>query len=51
MYGMFAESKPETTYEKETWKWLRKGDLKAEMEAALCAGHGQTIRTNMLNTR
>ena len=28
------------------WGVSKQGDLKVETEAALCASHGQTIRTN-----
>ena len=37
---------PETTDEKEIWNWLRKADLKVEMEALLCAVKEQEIQTN-----
>ena len=37
---------PEKTDEKETWNWLRKADLKVEMEAMLYAAQEQAIRTN-----
>ena len=37
MYGQFVREMPETTDEKETWCWLRKGDLKDEAEAMMCS--------------
>ena len=37
---------PETMDEKETWNWLRKTDLKVEMEAMLHAAQEQIVRTN-----
>ena len=46
MYGQFVREMPETTDEKETWKWIRKADLKVEIEAMLCAAQEQAIRTN-----
>ena len=46
MYGQFVREMPETTEEKETWKWMRKADLKVQTEAMLCAAQEQAIRTN-----
>ena len=46
MYGQFVTEMPETTEEKETWKWMRKADLKVQTEAMLCAAQEQAIRTN-----
>ena len=37
MCGYFLREMPETTGEKETWNWLRKADLKVEIEAISCA--------------
>ena len=34
---------PEKTDEKEAWSWLRKADLKVEMEAMLYAAQEQAI--------
>ena len=42
----FVREIPETTDEKETWNWLRKAELKIEMEAMLCVAQEQAIRTN-----
>ena len=36
----------ETTDEKETPDWLRKANLKVEMEAMLCHAQEQAIQTN-----
>ena len=41
----------ETTDEKETWYWLRKADLKVEIEAMLCAAQEQAIRTNYVKQK
>ena len=46
MYGQFVREMPERTEEKETWKWMRKADLKVQTEAMLCAAQEQAIRTN-----
>ena len=46
MYGQFVREMPERTDEKETRKWIRKADLKVEIEAMLCAAQEQAIRTN-----
>ena len=46
MYGQFVREIPETAYEKETWNWLRKADLKVETKAVLCAAQEQAIQTN-----
>ena len=46
MYGQFVRKMPETADEKETWNWLRKADLKVQMEAMLCAAQEQAILTN-----
>ena len=46
MYGQFVREMPETTEEKETWKWMRKADLKVQTEAMLCAAQEQAIQTN-----
>ena len=35
MYGQFVREMPETMDKKETRNWLRKADLKVEMEAML----------------
>ena len=43
MYGQFVREMPETADEKETWYWLRKADLKVEIEAMLCAAQEQAI--------
>ena len=44
MYGEFVREMPETTYQKETWNWLRNADVKVETEAMLCAVQEQVIR-------
>ena len=43
MYGQFVREMPETMDEKETWNWLRKTDLKVEMEAMLHAAQEQIV--------
>ena len=43
MCGQFVREMPETTDEKEKWNWLRKADLKVEMET--CVAQEQAIRT------
>ena len=45
MYRQFVREMPETTDEKETWSWLRKTDLKAEIEA-ICAAQEKTVWTS-----
>ena len=34
--------------QKNVWDWLRKAELKVEMEAILCAAQEQVIRTNYM---
>ena len=51
MYGQFVREMPETTDEKETWKWIRKADLKVEIEAMLCAAQEQAIRMNYVKQK
>ena len=46
MYGQFVREMPKTTDEKETWKYLRKADLKIETEVMLYATQEQAIRKN-----
>ena len=36
---------------KETWNWLRKGDLKVERQAMLCTVQEQIFEQTMRNTR
>ena len=47
MYGQFVREMPETTDEKETWKWMRQADLKVETEAMLCAAKGRQFERTM----
>ncbi len=46
MYGQFVREMPESIDAKETWKWLRKADLKIQTESLLCAAQEQALRTN-----
>ena len=48
MYGQFVRESPEKMDEEETWNWLRKADLKLEMEAMLSAMQEQAIQTNYM---
>ena len=34
--------------QKNVWDWLRKAELKVEMETILCAAQEQVIRTNYM---
>ena len=43
MYGQFVREMPERTDEKETWKWIRKADLKVETEAKSRAGNSNEL--------
>ena len=47
MYGQFVREMPERTDEKETWKWIRKADLKVETEAKLCAAKSKQFERTM----
>ena len=46
MYGQFVREIQETTDEKETCNWLKKADLKVEMEAMLWVLQEQAIWIN-----
>ena len=51
MYEQFVREIPETTDEKDTWKWLRKAELKVETEAMMCAAQEQAVRTNYVKRK
>ena len=46
MHGQFLWKMGEGVDKLETWRWLRKADLKVETEALICAAQEQTLRTN-----
>lgn len=48
MYEQFVREMAETTDEKETWKWLKKNNLKVETKALLSTAQQQVIRTNYI---
>ena len=46
MYGKFYREISEDADKEKLWYWLRKGDLKRETEALICADQEQALRTN-----
>ena len=46
MYGQYKRDLGEEVDMVKTWWWLKKGDLKPETEALLCAAQEQALRTN-----
>ena len=48
LHGQFVGEISQVT---ETWNWLRKADLKVEMEAMLCALQEQAIQTNYVKQK
>ncbi|CAB4018161.1 Hypothetical predicted protein, partial [Paramuricea clavata] len=46
MYGQYNRDLGKEVDRKNTWWWLKKGDLKPETEALLCAAQEQALRTN-----
>ena len=46
MYGQFYREISEDADKEKLWYWLRKGDLKRETEALICAAQEQALRTN-----
>ena len=46
MHGQFLREMGEGIDKQETWKWLRKADLKVETEALICAAQEQYLRSN-----
>lgn len=44
MYETYTREQAQTTYEKKTWEWLSKSDLKVEAEALI--KQEQAFRTN-----
>ena len=51
MHGYFLRKLPEAGDEKEIWNWLRKADLKVEMEAMLYATKKQAIRATYVKCK
>ena len=45
MHGQFLQEMPDTVDKVKTWEWTKKGDLKVETEALICAVQEQTMRT------
>ena len=50
LYGRFKRLINNISYQK-TWTWLRKGNLKREMESLLIAALDNAIRTNHIKAR
>ncbi|CAB3978866.1 Hypothetical predicted protein [Paramuricea clavata] len=46
MYGQYNRDLGKEVDREKTWWWLKKGDLKPETEALLCAAQEQALRTN-----
>ena len=46
MYGQYKRNLEEEVDVVKTWWWLKKGDLKPETEALLCAAQEQALRIN-----
>ena len=46
MYGQYNRDLRKEEDRERTWWWLKKGDLKPETEALLCAAQEQALRTN-----
>ncbi|CAB4008758.1 Hypothetical predicted protein [Paramuricea clavata] len=46
MYGQYNRDLGKEVDREKTWWWLKKGDLKPELEALLCAAQEQALRTN-----
>ena len=45
MYGQYVR-KTEEKDKSNTWKWLRKSNLKGSTEALICSAQEQALRTN-----
>ncbi len=45
-YGHYNRDLGKEVDREETWWWLKKGDLKPETEALLCAAQEQALRTS-----
>ena len=43
MHGQFLREMGEAVDKRETWRWLRKVDLKVETEALICAAQEQAL--------
>ena len=48
MYGQFCRDVNTKTDKGKRWAWLKKGDLKPETEAIICAAQEQALRTNYI---
>ena len=48
MYGQYNRDLRKEVDRERTWWWLKKGDLKPETEALLCAAQEQAPRTNFV---
>ena len=48
MYGQCKRDLDKEVDMEKTWWWLKKGDLKSETEALLCAAQEQALRTNYM---
>ena len=46
MYGQFYREISEDADKEKSWYWLRKGDLKPETEALICAAQERALTTN-----
>ena len=46
MYEQFVREIPESVDRERTWEWMKKGDLKVEIEALIFAAQEQALRTN-----
>ena len=50
MFGQFCRDVNSRTDKDKRWAWLKKGDLKPEPEALICAAQEQALRTNYIKT-
>ena len=48
MHGQFLSEMNENVDRDKCWEWLRKGDLKVQTEALICAAQEQALRTNYI---
>ena len=50
MYGQYIRQ-IEDKYKSNTWKWLRKSNLKVYTETLICSAQEQALRTNYVKIR
>ena len=48
MYGQFCRDVNSKTDKDKPWAWLKKGNLKPETGAIICAAQEQAFRTNYI---